>query len=218
MHLELNRIVSCGEPLGKSLRDTLDRLFHTDIINFYGASESLALGAESNRSNGMYLFDDLNYIEIENGIMYLTCLYNFAQPLIRYRLSDQLTFIEYDQNDPYPYTKAESIVGRNEDLMWFEDRNGKKEFIHPLAIEGYCIEGMRDYQFRQISPDTFEMVVELSDETKQDCIKQEMMAHMEVILQEKHLENIQFYVRFTDAIPPDPATGKKKLVVKDWQV
>lgn len=215
LDLKLNRIVSCGEPLSQTLRNTLERLFHTDIINFYGASESLALGVEGNKSNGMYLFDDVNYIEVENGTMYLTSLYNFVQPLIRYRLSDQLTLMDYDKNDPYPYTKAQSIVGRNEDLMWFENRDGKKEFIHPLAIEGYCIAGMRDYQFRQISSDAFEMLVELSDSTKRDSIKQEMLAHMEVILQEKHLENVQFYVQFTDAIPPDRTTGKKKLVVRD---
>lgn len=41
--------------------------------------------------------------------------------------------------------------------MWFEDGDGKREFLHPLAIEGFCIEGLLDYQFRQITCNTFEM-------------------------------------------------------------
>ena len=53
--------------------------------SIYGASESLALGVETSHAEGMYLFDDLNYIEVENGAMYLTSLYNYVQPLIRYR-------------------------------------------------------------------------------------------------------------------------------------
>lgn len=217
MQLNLKRIVSCGEPLRASLRETLNRLFHTDVINFYGASESIALGVEGTAAEGMYLFDDVNYIEVENGVMYLTNLYNYVQPLIRYKLSDKLTLIPYDKTDRYPFTKAQRIVGRNEDLMWFENNKGGKEFIHPLAIEGYCINGMRDYQFRQISIDAFEMLVELSDKSKRTNVQKEMMLRMEIILKEKNLENVQFYVSFTDNIMPDKKTGKKKLVVKDFK-
>ena len=43
--LDVVRVVSCGEPLGASLRKYLDDTLHTQVINFYGASESLALGA-----------------------------------------------------------------------------------------------------------------------------------------------------------------------------
>lgn len=217
LHLRLNRIVSCGEPLSQSLRKTLKNLFHTEVINFYGASESIALGVEGTTADGMYLFDDMNYIEIEHGAMYFTCLYNYVQPLIRYQLSDKLTLLTYHEHDRYPFTKAKSIVGRNEDLLWFENSKGHKEFIHPLAVEGFCIKGMRDYQFRQISVDAFEMLVELSDESKRNRVEQEMLAHMAVILKEKALQNVQFYVRFTKEIAPDKTTGKKKLVVKDFK-
>lgn len=105
----------------------------------------------------MLLFDDMNIIEIQDGVMYLTCLYNFVQLLIRYRLSDQLTLKAPNAESRYPFTRAVGLLGRNEDILWFQDGNGKQEFLHPLAVEGLCIEGLRDYQFRQISPDTFEI-------------------------------------------------------------
>ncbi len=78
--LSVSRVISCGEPLGAGLQTYLETIFAAPVINTYGASESLALGVDS--GSGMLLFDDLNVIEVENGEMYLTCLYNFSQPLI----------------------------------------------------------------------------------------------------------------------------------------
>lgn len=66
------RVISCGEPLGASLRHYLEKTFQAEVINFYGASESLSLGVESDPAEGMILFDDMNVIEVQNGSMYLT--------------------------------------------------------------------------------------------------------------------------------------------------
>lgn len=41
LDLKVLRIVTCGEPLGASLRKYLEGVFGSDVINFYGASESL---------------------------------------------------------------------------------------------------------------------------------------------------------------------------------
>ena len=70
VELDVFRVVSCGEPLGASLRSYLEETFDSDVVNIYGASESLALGVETSHAEGMYLFDDLNYIEVEDGEMY----------------------------------------------------------------------------------------------------------------------------------------------------
>lgn len=207
------RVISCGEPLGASLRHYLENVFQAEVINFYGASESLALGVESNSKEGMILFDDMNVIEVYKGNMYLTCLYNFAQPLIRYRLTDSLTLQKAD--NIYPFTRAVGLLGRNEDILWFEDGNGKCEFLHPLAIEGFCVEGLRDYQFLQIGKDAFEMVAEVSKTASQSKIQKEILQQMKRILEEKKLSYVQFYVRFVDKILPDVNTGKKRLIVTE---
>lgn len=159
----------------------------------------------------MLLFDDLNIIEVEKGVMYLTCLYNFAQPLIRYRVSDHLVLKEPMMGSPF--TRAEILLGRNEDLLWFEDGAGHRDFLHPLAVEGFCIEGLLDYQFRQNAPDTFEMLAEVASEEKKPVIEVEMLRQMKEILREKNLSYVQFYVRFVDEILPDPVSGKKPLIV-----
>ena len=46
----IKRIVSCGEPLTPGMRSFLETALQTEVVNFYGASESLALGVEGPNS------------------------------------------------------------------------------------------------------------------------------------------------------------------------
>lgn len=211
--LKVSRVISCGEPLGASLRSHLERIFDTKVVNFYGSSESLSMGVEIHPEEGMILFDDMNVIEVENGVMYLTSLYNYVQPLIRYRLSDSLTLRAPDTNSRYPFSRAVGLLGRNEDILWFEDYDGHREFLHPLAIEGFCTEGLKDFQFRQTAKDTFEMLAEITRSASPEKIRTEMLYQMKKILNKKKLEYVQFYVNFVDEIRPDPRTGKKSLII-----
>jgi len=213
IHINAFRTISCGEPLCGNLRSYLADTLKTEVINFYGASESIVMGLEETPEDGMYLFDDMNYIEVENGTMYLTSLYNFVQPLIRYKISDKLT-IKAD-GEKYPFSRANSISGRNEDILWFNGKDGGKEFLHPLAIEGFCIDGLLDYQFVKLDDYSFEMLAQASSKRVQNNIHTEMMKRMKEILISNNLEHIQFYVRFVEEIMADPKTGKKKLVVNN---
>lgn len=214
IEMKVIRVISCGEPLGSSLRYYLETVFHAQVVNFYGASESLAIGVEMNPEEGMILFDDMNVIETTKDGIYLTSLYNFAQPLIRYRISDNLTLQKPENNSRCPFQRAVGLLGRNEDILWFRDGNGEREFLHPLAIEGFCIEGLLDYQFRQMSENAFEMLAETSQGAARDVIRAEMLKQMRGILEEKKLSYVQFTVQFVDEIQPDPQNGKKRLIVK----
>ncbi len=211
VQVEVKRVISCGEPLTLGLRRFLEKVFRTQVVNFYGASESLALGVETGHEEGMVLFDDLNLIEVENGTMYLTSLYNFAQPLIRYRISDHLALKEPLAGSPF--TRAEILLGRDGDILWFEDGKGGRDFLHPLAVEGFCVEGLKDYQFRQIDKTAFEMLAEVTDFNRKKGVRLEVLEKMKGILAEKRLAHVQFYVRFVDEIMPDRSTGKKQLIL-----
>lgn len=208
------RIISCGEPLGTNLRKYLEKTFDTEVINFYGASESLAIGVESDPKEGMILFDDMNVIEVQDGNMYLTSLYNFDQPLIRYRLSDSLTLKAPDGSN-CPFTRAVGLLGRSDDVLWFENNCGERDFLHPLAVEGICIEGLLDYQFKQMSVSSFEIIAEISQNVPKEKIKNEITSRLKSILSEKELDYVDFFVTFTGKILPDTDTGKKRLIVKN---
>lgn len=209
VELSVSRVITCGEPLGAGLRGYLETVFTAAVINTYGASESLALGVDG--GSGMLLFDDLNVIEVENGKMYLTSLYNFTQPLIRYRLSDSMTLAAPAKGSPF--TRAAGLLGRSDDMLWFEDSLGRRDFLHPLSIEGFCVEGLRDYQFRQIGKDSFVMLAEKTSGGTETVIEAEIIAKMLMILEEKGLGYVHFSVEFVHKILPDPTTGKKRLII-----
>lgn len=208
---QVRRVVSCGEPLSAGLRKYLEQAFSAEVINFYGASESLALGVEGRDADGMVLFDDMNIIEVQDGQMYLTCLYNKTQPLIRYHISDKLVL--RDDEDTSPFSRSEILLSRDEDMLWFTDGEGNREFLHPLAVEGLCIEGLSDYQFRQTDRDAFEVLAEVADGKAKERVRGELLGQMRQILQEKKLDYVRFFVRFVPHILPDSRTGKKTLIV-----
>ena len=200
--IEVNvlRVISCGEPLGSGLRRFLEHVFHAEVVNFYGASESLAIGVETGQEDGIVLFDDMNVIEVEDGAMYLTSLYNFAQPLIRYRISDHLILKEPVKGSPFG--RAEILLVRDEDILWFEDAAGNRDFLHPLAVEGFCVKGLRDYQFRKTGCDSFEMLAEVPDKAKRGAVRTEMEKQMGKILAEKKLSYVQFDIRLSLELCP----------------
>lgn len=122
---------------------------------------------------------------------------------------------EPDGNSRYPFTKAAGLLGRNEDVLWFEDGKGRREFLHPLAVEGICIDGLRDYQFRQISEDAFEVLAEISSTASEKVIRSEIRTQVQKVLAAKNLNFVKFYIKFIDEILPDIQTGKKRLIIKD---
>lgn len=215
--LHIRRVISCGEPLSAGLRKFLENAFHTEVINFYGASESLALGVEQMADEGMILFDDLNVIEVIDGEMYVTCLYNFTQPLIRYHISDKLVLHEMEADADCFFTRADVLLCRNEDVLWFEKPDGSNEYLHPLSMEGFCVEGLLDYQFCQTSQTSFEMLAEAEESAERVKVTEEIYRQVRKLLADKELEEIQFSIRFVEQIIPDKHTGKKALIIKKME-
>lgn len=210
---KFSRVITCGEPLSKNMRTYLESVFQVKIVNFYGASESLALGVETNPAEGIVLFDDLNYIEVIDGQMYVTSLYNKIQPLIRYQLSDKLSIKKDATLGKCNFTRAESILGRDEDMMWFEDQKGNREFLHPLSVEGICIKGVIDYQFRQVTKEVFEIVVETEEDADLKRIHMELTELINSILEKKKMQFVHYNIQYVDQIKPDSRTGKKPLIL-----
>ncbi len=213
VRLDVSRVISCGEPLSTGMRSYYEEVFCKIIINVYGASESLAMGVETSAKEGMYLFDDLNYIEIQDDGIYLTSLYNFIQPLIRYKISDKLLPVDNSVYQKYPFTLVKVLLSRDEDVLWFRSEQRSADFLHPLSIEGFCIDGLLDYQFIKNSVSGFTMLAVVPEEKKRDGVKTEMIIRMDELLKEKNLQYVDFSIQFASEIQPDPETGKKRLII-----
>ena len=160
------------------------------------------------KSGGIYLFDDMNYIEVAEDGIYLTCLYNFAQPLIRYKIGDIVSPERCDKR--YPFSKLGNISGRSEDIIWFANAHGRKEFLHPLSVEGLCIEGLIDYQFVVTSSTHFEIHIQTAGNKN---VTEELELYLRRILASNGLENVNFDIKPVNTIGADKQTGKKRLIV-----
>ncbi|MFQ3320791.1 MAG: phenylacetate-CoA ligase [Natronomonas sp.] len=227
--LDIERIAVGGEPLSAELREYIEDTFGTEVLNIYGASESLIIGLERSGHDGMYLYDDLNYVEPADEVTYVTPLYNRTQPLIRYELDDKLEPAERGEDEPLPFTKVESVVGRSEDLMWFETRASQRdaerasgeaasheeEFLHPLVIDDIDTEGLIRYQFRPTGEESIEMRMELTDDADRERVEADVSEQFDAILDEKGLRHIEYDLVEVEEIPVDPDTGKRKMVVTE---
>ena len=125
-----------------------------------------------------------------------------------YHISDKLILRESNSG----FRSADVVLCREEDVLWFETKNGR-EYLHPLSVEGFCVDGLLDYQFRKDSDSSFEMIAELSDITPGDRVKQAVTRQMKSILEKNGLRDIAFTVRFVNQILPDSHTGKKALII-----
>ena len=65
------------------------------------------------------------------------------------------------------FTRADVLLCRSEDVMWFEKSDGSRECLYPLSMEGFCVEGLLDYQFCQTSGTSFEMPAEIGESAEQ---------------------------------------------------
>ncbi len=217
VRLEAFRVITGGEPLTRPVREYIESTLGTEVFDLYAASESLVIGLGRRRYGGMYLFDDINYVEFDEGYTYLTPLYNYSQPLIRYRLTDKLEGKARGDHEPLPYTKIERVVGRDEEMMWFINAKGGRDFLHPLVIDELEVEGMAKHQFVQRSEHSFEIRVLLQPGADLAYVERELRRQMDKILAEKELSNLRYEVRPVDDIPIDPSTGKSKMVVRRTQ-
>lgn len=79
----------------------------------YGSSETGIIGIE--REGVMQASDELFYLETdENGSLLITSLFNYAFPLIRYRVGD---LVELSRDPAQRKTIIQKIMGRSDDLI-----------------------------------------------------------------------------------------------------
>lgn len=213
--LHPKKVICGGEPLSPEQMARFQALFGADVINYYGCTEALLLGAGASWYEGLYLFDDLNYTETdEAGRLIVTPLYNPAFPLIRYRMNDILEGFSRGRNGaPLPFTHIDRVVGREEDLLWFTGPAGKRDFLHPLLLDDLDADGLLQYQFVQ-QDDTHFLLRCVAVPGQRAAVAAAVQAQLDTMLRRKGLENVRWQLVFADRLAADPAAGKVPLVCR----
>lgn len=211
------RVASGGEPLLPDARALIERAFQTQVMNIYASTEHLYMGLTLPGSDGMHLMEDDLIFELHEDHTCVTNLFNDTMPLIRYRMSDVLLPDERPRKDSYPYTKVQSLVGRQENALIFINEKGQRDFIHPFVVLDLAVPGLNAWQVVLESLSSFRVRVCLEAGCAESQCREaveRVTHHFQHILKEKQMQNVVFEIERVDSLPIDPKTAKFRLVLK----
>ena len=116
-------IICSAGTLTDTMRKTIEDVFNSDVFNSYGSREIQTMAFECPTHSGLHVMAPLVYFEILNkdgndtmpgeiGEVVLTPFFNYAMPLIRYRIGDMAS-----------WSREQCLCGRNWPLI--EDIKGR---------------------------------------------------------------------------------------------
>lgn len=156
-----------GETLTPSMRLHVEQVFGCCVINSYGASEFLTLGADC-ASGRLHLNTDWVLLEPLDDTTLVTNLANHVQPLIRYDLGDRVRFADKpcECGSSLPVIEVE---GRCDDMLVI-GRKPDRVHLLPLALCTVLEEeaGLFVFQLRQQGPRDLLLSVPCSGRASED--------------------------------------------------
>jgi phenylacetate-CoA ligase len=217
------RIICSSDPLTSEMRQMITGAFGREPVNFYAASESLAMGAQCGPCEHLHLFSDWHIFEALDGDLrpaaagipgnlFLTNLYNYTQPLIRYQMNDEVAINEPPCDCGRPFPSIANLAGRLEEFLWFDTAAGKRDFLHPIVLVEFFVAGLRKFQFIQMQRNALLMKVILDG--SEAAVLTAISQRMNEILSGKELDKtVKLNIEVVEDIPNDPKTGKYKLII-----
>ncbi len=205
-------LVNAGEGIIPSEKEKVEKIFNLPMANLYGVAECVIMGIGRKEYDGIYLFDDLVYVEVFDDHILLTNLFNRTQPLIRYRINDYLK-VKEDKGKLLPYTFVDSVIGRDEMVIWLENSKGKLDFIHPIVVAEFYVKGLDKLQIIVKDKKSFEFLAVIDKQEKQDEVVRKIKERLDELLKAKDFTNVTYSVKVVKELTVDKKTGKFKLII-----
>jgi phenylacetate-CoA ligase len=203
-----------GEAMTMADKAVLEEAFGCEALSGYGCTEHLMMGASAPGGRTMILYDDHLIFEFMEDHSLITNLYNYTLPLIRYRMSDILRPVA--DSKVTPYIEIDSLVGRNERVPMFLNRDGAEDFISPHTINEIFVAGVSQFQMQLIDRTHFKFVACLDsslDARQRSAALETLSNRLREILNQKLMDNVEFEIVVADQIPLNPRTRKFQLIV-----
>jgi phenylacetate-CoA ligase len=140
-------IITSAGNLYPFMREEIQKAFHCQVFNRYGTREVGSLALEDRNHSHLRVYPYTHIIEIvndqgkmckpdEEGDVVITCLTNYAMPLIRYRIGDRGVPAEIDSHFVMSVQKLKCIAGRVTDSFIKHDGTVVSPyfFIHFLGV------------------------------------------------------------------------------------
>jgi phenylacetate-CoA ligase len=152
--LHIDAVITGSEMLYDFQRERIERVFSTQVFDFYSMTERVAFAAECERGR-MHMNPEYGVVEIvdaqgrpteDEGTIVGTTLHNHVMPLIRYRMNDTARW----SREPCPcgrtYPVIEKIGGRIADQLYDLDGRGVN-----CTVIGFAFDGMKNIRKAQVA-------------------------------------------------------------------
>ena len=125
-------IVTTGATLYPWMRQAIESAFGAEVFNWYGSREVSGIAMECEAHGGLHVCLPAQHIEIlrpdgspttpgELGEVVVTCLINWAMPLVRYRIGDLAAWAEDQCPCGRSWPLLKEVAGRTRDLFVKKD-------------------------------------------------------------------------------------------------
>jgi phenylacetate-CoA ligase len=210
----VHAVMTSSETLLDDTRRLIERAFGAQVFNQYGSTECLSVAAEC-PAGSMHINADINYVEYQRvsptatvNELVITPLFDYGMPLLRYRLKDVGEPVHGRCECGRTLPRMSALVGRLTGTVTLS--NGT--VLTPYALEELVqgVAGVSRFQFRQIAPDEFELLILKShrDDTGVDAA----LGDIEERFERQNHARIRVDVRYVDDIPLTPS-GKHLYVI-----
>jgi phenylacetate-coenzyme A ligase PaaK-like adenylate-forming protein len=135
-----------GESVTTDVRRRIRNAWGIEAVSGYAATEAPMIAASSPEHSELEIAEDVVVIEIvdENGLaippgqpgakVLLTNLINYAQPLIRYELTDSVVVSPFPNPAGRPWCCLLSVDGRAADILHLPGQAGGTVPVHPSVL------------------------------------------------------------------------------------
>ena len=205
-----------GEAMTPADGALLRRAFGCDVRNNYGCTEHLMMGLSTPGGERIVLYDDDLVFEIRDDHCLVTNLYNETLPLFRYRLDDRLRPVP-DPDPRFPWLAIEALIGRSEITLTLVNDGGVPEPLLPYSlIVLLTAPNVLGFQVRADSDTALTLRVRVDPAAAPEACAAALAAmrgQVRRLLDGKGMRGVAVAVEAAAALPPDPRTGKARLVV-----
>jgi phenylacetate-CoA ligase len=183
------RLRSVGSHMGPEDRKPLEELWGAPVYDMYGTNESGMIACDCEVRDGMHIQEDAYFIEIvdpqtnqavppgERGNVYITCLFKYAAPVIRFNVNDVSAITPGACSCGGTHRRLAKIFGRADNMVKLRGVNLFPEAVGALIADNPRSTG--EYvciveQVGEAGRDEMTVMVEMTDAGVDAALKRDL--------------------------------------------
>lgn len=218
--LRIDPIVVTGgsEPFTEEAQATCRQAWDALVLNPYGTSENWLIGVSYPGTEGIHLVEDVAVYEPVDPAnrpvpvgrtaakVLITNVINHVMPLLRYELTDEVTFLDEPNPDPWPGRRIANVQGRTDDLFTYPGNVAVHPYVFWSALGRDPL--ITEYQVRQTARGA-DISVRLAGEVSLPKARKKIIAGLDRL----GLPDAQVTITAVDSIPRQANSGKLRRFV-----